>query len=135
MSTLQTNFDKVAIGFSALCLVHCLLLPVAVVLLPTVGLFTVLSDEVFHLAMVTLVLPVSAVALTLGCKQHRDWRVVTLGISGLLTLVLTAVFAHDYLGHELEIVFTVIGAILVAACHIQNYRLCQAQGCTDNCDH
>jgi hypothetical protein len=129
MNTLQTNFDKVAIGFSALCLVHCLLLPVAVVLLPTVGLLSFLSDEIFHLAMVALVLPVSAVALTLGCKQHRDWLVIGLGVLGLSVLVLTAVFAHDYLGKELEVVFTVVGALIVAACHIQNYRLCQAIDC------
>ena len=129
MNTLQTNFDKVAIGFSALCLVHCLLLPVAVVLLPTVGLLSFLSDEIFHLAMVALVLPISAVALTLGCKQHRDWLVIGLGALGLSVLVLTAVFAHDHLGQELEVVFTVVGAVMVAACHIQNYRLCQARDC------
>ena len=129
MNALQASFDKLAIGFSALCLVHCLLLPVALIFLPTITFLTAVSNEVFHLALVALVLPVSLVALTLGCKQHRDWLVIGLGASGLTVLVLTAIFAHDYLGHELETVFTVIGALLVAACHVQNFRLCRRQDC------
>jgi hypothetical protein len=131
MTTLSTNFDKAAIGISTLCLVHCLLLPIALALLPSMALLATLSDEAFHLLLVALVMPTSIVALTLGCRRYRSWQVLALGTTGLAILILTALYAHDLLGEELEKLSTVLGALLVAASHIQNFRLCTQKECSD----
>ena len=63
---LSIQFDRAAIGISALCIAHCLVLPVALVLAPSVTLLTVLNDELFHKLLILLVLPTSIFALTLG---------------------------------------------------------------------
>ncbi|MFT5014796.1 MAG: hypothetical protein ACI9HA_003466 [Dinoroseobacter sp.] len=131
MTTLSTNFDKAAIGISALCLVHCLLIPIALALLPSMALLATFGDETFHLLLVALIMPTSIIALTLGCKRHRSWQVLTLGTAGLAILILTALFAHDFLGEDLEKMSTVLGALLVAASHIQNFRLCRQKECSD----
>jgi hypothetical protein len=46
-----------------------------------------------------------------------------------MTLCMTALFGHDYLGEELEKLFTLVGAILVALSHFFNFRLCQLKNC------
>lgn len=129
MTTTSEKFDKAAIGISALCIVHCLLLPVGFALLPSMALLTILGDELFHLLLVALVLPTSIVALTLGCKRHKNWQVFGLAAAGLIILFFTSFFGHDYLGEALEKISTVTGASLVAASHVQNFRLCQRQTC------
>lgn len=120
-----TSLDKAAIGFSTLCIVHCLLLPIAVILLPSVSALTVLEDELFHLLLLVLVLPTSVIALMLGCKRHRSLTVMMLGISGLTILTITAIFGHDLVGATGERMATVFGASVLAAGHLLNYRFCQ----------
>jgi|TARA_B110000914_G_scaffold113948_1_gene99674 drug/metabolite transporter (DMT)-like permease len=127
----SVKFDKAAIGISALCIVHCLLLPVALALLPSMALLPILGDELFHTLLVALVLPASIVALTLGCKQHKNWQVLIFASAGLLMLCLTAFFGHDYLGESLEKISTIVGASLVAASHVLNFKRCQRQKCKD----
>ena len=50
--------DKAAIGLSLLCVVHCLVTPIAIVMFPALGA-TFLEDESFHYALLFVVLPIS----------------------------------------------------------------------------
>ena len=129
MTSISTKFDKAAIGISALCVAHCLLLPIGLSLLPSVVIIGILNDELFHSLLIFLILPTSLVALSLGCKLHRSWLVFLLGAVGLSILVLTALFAHDLLGEQLEKAATILGAVLIAASHAQNFRLCRRKEC------
>ena len=129
MTSISTKLDKTAIGISALCVAHCLLLPIGLSLLPSLTIIGVLSDEVFHSLLVVLILPTSLVALSLGCKLHRSWGVFFLGFAGISILVLTALFAHDFFGEEFEKIATIFGAVLIAASHVQNFSLCRRKEC------
>ncbi len=124
MVNTQFITDKTAISLSLLCTIHCLALPLLAVLLPSIAALP-LNDEIFHVWMIIAILPISAYALTMGCKNHKHYPVLMLGGIGLLTLCLVALFGHDLLGESLEKAFTVIGAAIIAASHIWNYRLCQ----------
>ena len=129
MTSISIKFDKAAISFSALCIAHCLLLPIGLALLPSVAIIGVLSDELFHSLLIVLIIPTSLVALSLGCRLHKSWLVFLLGAAGMSILVLTAFFAHDFLGEQLEKVATILGAILIAASHAQNFSLCRRKEC------
>ena len=118
--------DKTAISLSLLCTMHCLVLPLLAVLLPSISALP-LTDEIFHVWMVIAVIPISTYALTMGCKNHKRYQIILIGSIGLLVLCVVAFFGHDLLGEELEKAFTVIGAIIIATAHIWNYRLCQLQ--------
>ena len=128
MNQTRTIADTTSIGLSALCIVHCLALPVLATVVPSV-LALPLADEAFHLWLVCAVIPISAYALTMGCKQHGRHRVWILGVVGIAILV-AAALGGEALGETLERGFTVLGASIVAAGHYWNYRLCR----TDNCD-
>jgi len=115
-----------AISLSLLCTIHCLVLPLALVILPSLAALP-LADEAFDLWMVIAVIPVSAYALTMGCKKHKSYHQLLIGGIGL-SLLLAAVFLdHDSLGENREKILTVSGAVMIAIGHILNYRLCQLQ--------
>ena len=121
-------FDKMAIGLSLLCSIHCLLLPVILVWLPML-LGLNLQDEAFHFWMIFLVIPISAIALTQGCRDHLRYSVLVLGGVGLLCLVLALVIGHDLFGEVGEKGLTLLGSSLIVAAHIANYRLCRRLDC------
>lgn len=132
MNNLQALSDKSAIGLSLLCTLHCLAMPLAVVLLPSIAALP-LADETFHYWMLFAVLPISAYALTIGCRKHQRYRLLLIGGMGLLLMCFAAFAGHALLGESGEKTLTVIGAMLLALGHAWNYRLCQAQDC-DGCD-
>ncbi|WP_347331850.1 MerC domain-containing protein [Marinimicrobium locisalis] len=129
MRNVQTITDKTAIGLSTLCAIHCLMLPVAIVMLPSL-FATSLGDESFHQWLLLAVIPSSATALTLGCRRHGRWGVVTTGVLGLSVLVFTAFFGHDLLGETGEKIASVVGAALIVAGHLKNHLACRKGYCT-----
>lgn len=128
MKSLTATMDKTAIGFSVACALHCLLLPVTIILLPT---FTanILANEYFHQMMLWVVLPTSLLALFMGCRKHRNMSVLALGLPGLIILSLAAFIGHDLLGETGEKVASVLGAFLIALGHLKNHRLCRNLCC------
>lgn len=125
---ISTNFDKLAIGLSLTCAIHCLLLPITLALLPTLTA-NIFGDEQFHQWMLIAVLPTSLFALTLGCRQHRNLSILTIGLIGLLILTLTTIFGHDLLGEVGERTASLIGATFIAFSHFKNQALCRRIKC------
>lgn len=138
--------DKLAIGFAGVCGIHCLLSPVLLVLFPIIG-STFFVNEQFHLWLLLAVVPTTVIAITLGCRKHKDKYVFLLSSLGLVLIVIAAVWGH---GHELHNLLsggelkpdrhaheawatwvTVAGAFLMVSGHFRNYRLCR----TDHCTH
>lgn len=120
--------DKASISLSVVCAIHCLLLPLALVLIPSMAVLPI-ADERFHQLLVVLVLPTSLFALTIGCRRHRQWRVMVCGALGLTVLLLTVLAGHEMLGEFGEKSLTLLGAILVAISHIINFRQCKTTKC------
>ncbi len=121
--------DTAAVILSGVCMVHCLALPVALTILPIVNV-TLMDDRTFHLIMMVFILTVSVVALSNGCRQHKDKLTLLLGCVGLLVLTTTALFGHALLGLFGERIVTSIGGLILAAAHIQNYRCCRKDDCS-----
>ena len=112
--------DKVAISLSGLCLVHCLALPLAIVILPFLGQF---SDDHLHVQMLIMVIPVSAIALALGFRRHRHVGIVIAGIAGLAIVTIGGTIAHDHYGLFADRLLTIIGSLVLAVTHYRNFRL------------
>lgn len=115
------NLDHVAVGLSALCLVHCLAFPVLIVLIP--ALAGVLPQQWWiHPLILALALPLASVALYRGWRRSRDVRPVALGLVGIGFLVAGVVAAE---GSGAETVLTVTGGLVLAAAHLLNWRIGQ----------
>ncbi len=116
--------DYTSISLAGICVVHCFLTPVALILFPVVG-STFVAEEVFHELMLFLVIPASVVAIFLGCRRHKDFNVIMLGILGLGFLLAGAFVATGYQ----EYAFTFIGAFILISGHLRNFRLCRKYCC------
>jgi hypothetical protein len=114
----STNWlDGTAVGLSALCLIHCLALPLLVAGLPFLAQF---SEGHLHAQMLVVVLPLSIVALGLGFRHHRSIQIVIAGIIGMSLLTIGATYAHSELGLAADRTFTIIGALTLAGAHYFN---------------
>lgn len=122
--------DTAAVVLSGVCLLHCLALPILLTLLPVVNV-SLLDEATFHIIMLVVILPVSVIALAIGCRQHKDTATLILGIVGLTVLTATALFGHEWFGITGERLVTSLGGLVLAAAHIQNYRCCRDH----ECDH
>jgi len=114
----QKWLDRSALGVSALCLVHCLLLPVAVSLAPAVGWHVWHADHL-HLWFLLAALPISVFGLWLGFHGHRRWSLLALGAFGLL-LMYYGLHGGTTLAGTL---LTLSGAAAIALAHWRNWRL------------
>jgi len=123
--------DRFAVSVSVLCLAHCLLLPILIVALPTLGQ-SIIASETVHLWLVYAVIPTSLFALGVGCKQHKRFSFMLFGLLGLSFLVLGVAVESIGLDHHWEQPFTVTGALFIAFAHIRNFLECRKSSC--KCD-
>ncbi|QIZ76763.1 MerC domain-containing protein [Ferrimonas lipolytica] len=128
MSIEQKALDQASIGLSLICVVHCLATP-ALLLLGLSVPSVMLEEQHFHQMILFVVLPLSGLALFLGCRKHRNFSVLSLGLSGLAILVVASLWVHHWYGHDAETVLTIIGSILMVIAHGLNFKQCRASGC------
>lgn len=122
--------DGVAIAMSAACVIHCLCLPLLMVLFPIVGA-TALANESFHILLLALIIPTSGLAVYLGCREHGDGAVIWLGCAGIGVLAGAAWMGIATLGVAGEKLLTTSGGILLAAGHVLNFRRCRTRRCEE----
>ncbi|AAZ27792.1 MULTISPECIES: MerC domain-containing protein [Colwellia] len=129
MIKIENVTDKMAITLSIACAIHCLALPLLLLLLPSFMVLQ-LNNEAFHTWMVIIVLPTSVYALFMGCKQHKRYRLLFIGFLGLILLVLAV-----WIGNEFwEKALTLVGSTVIAGGHYWNYRLCQQHTLCHRCE-
>ncbi|MDG2070657.1 MAG: MerC domain-containing protein [Pseudomonadales bacterium] len=124
----SNRLDGMAVILSGTCMLHCLVLPLLVTLFPIVQ-GSLLEEKYFHLIMLVFILPTSLVALTVGCRRHRDPLTIILGTIGLTTLAISAFWGHELFGLSGERVVTTIGGLVLASAHILNFRCCRHVDC------
>jgi hypothetical protein len=118
---LQRTGDRVGMWASLLCAVHCALLPLALALLPTLGLSAFGRVDVDQ-AFVVFATVLGIASLGLGYRRHRAfaaWLLLALGLALVWANAFTSLHDHS-LWHA---VMMVAGGLLIAAAHLVNYRL------------
>lgn len=113
----QQLYDGVAIGASILCLIHCLLLPVLIILVPTLAGFLAAPEE-FHIWALALAVPTSVLALLTGYRRHHWVRPAMIAFPGLILLAAGALLAPS---ERAETLLSVVGAVLLALGHSVNW--------------
>lgn len=115
--------DKLAIGLSVLCTIHCLLLPILLFSIPTISGVLAIDDEMFHRWLLFAVIPISLFAVIAGYIHHKNYLVSLISSTGMAVLIVAAVFGHDIFGDIGEVLLTAMGSLLVAYGHLRNLRL------------
>jgi len=125
---IQLFFDRTSMGISILCAMHCAAMPLILLLSPSLQLVYV-NEHLFHQFLVLIIIPASLLAGFLGCKKHKDIKVMIRITLGLGTLSFTAIWGHDVLGEVGELIATVLSSILLASAHLLNFKLCKKNSC------
>lgn len=118
---LQRTGDRVGVWASVACAVHCALLPVALALVPTLGLGAFALVDIDQ-AFVVFATVLGVTTLTLGYRRHRGFAAWALLLAGLaLVWANTFTALHDH--SVWHAVMMTGGGLLIAAAHLMNLRL------------
>lgn len=110
-------WDRLGIGLSGICAIHCLLVPVFVSLIP---LWPALEEfhEYTHLIFFLAIAP----AVILSIKNRKNSETVSRFLyAGLVIILLAWIFNH-HLGEYGEAGVTLIGSALLIQGHWLNYK-------------
>ena len=110
------TFDRLAIGLSGLCLVHCLASAVLVAMLASVG--GLLVDPIVHEIGLVLAIGLGIVALGRGVVEHGYMMPSAVGGLGLGLMAGALTLPHS----GLEVVYTLVGVAILALGHDLNRR-------------
>jgi hypothetical protein len=118
-TTSTSRLDRVAMGLSGLCLVHCVTTAVLLGLLASAG--GLLGKPIIHEVGLTLAMIIGAVALGRGVREHGFVLPAAVGMAGLAVMGF-ALTLHE--GGQ-EPLFTVAGVMILALGHRLNVMAAQ----------
>lgn len=110
------RLDRIAIGLSTLCAVHCVATIILLGALSSLGHF--FTAPIIHEAGLALAVLIGALALGAGIRRHRLLMPSIIGGVGLATMAAGLLVPHG-VG---EAMTTIIGVSLVAVAHYLNMR-------------
>lgn len=122
------NWDRIGMGLSALCVVHCLVTPFIILSIPILARYY-LVHPLFHLLLAIAIIPVGLFAFVSGYKHHRKYWVFVLGIPGLVIVTAIPYLVHGLGANLNEPMMMVVGSGLLLSGHWFNRRACS------DCEH
>lgn len=108
--------DRLAIGLSGLCLLHCM---AGFVLLSLFALTGDWLDHHVHVVGLVLAMPLAAVALWRGWRRHGQLAIGLLGLAGLAVMTASLMVTH---GDMIEMLVSMAGVSLLALAHWRNLQ-------------
>ena len=108
------RLDRLAMGLSGLCAVHCVVTAVLLGLLASAGGF--LGQPIIHEVGLTLAMIIGAFALGRGILEHGFMLPSAIGALGLGVMAGALSLPHD----GREPIYTIIGVMIVALGHRLN---------------
>lgn len=109
--------DRIAIGMSGLCLIHCITTALLVALATSVG--GALLDPLIHEAGLAVAMALGALAFSQGYVSHGRLVPIVAGGLGFCAMGSALVLGH---GDPAEIPLTMLGVSLVAVGHYLNRK-------------
>jgi hypothetical protein len=108
------RLDRIAMGLSGLCLVHCIATAILLGLLATAG--GILGSPVIHEVGLTLAMIIGTIALVRGVREHGFVLPAIVGALGLGVMAFALSLPEG--GHEP--IYTVVGVMVLALGHRLN---------------
>lgn len=123
--SLKFDWDRLGVGLSGLCVIHCLVLPIMVSLLP---LYPVAEDihEWSHPILLILIIPAAYFSLRSG---NATRFAMVLLISGVMLLLLAWGFHDAFDDRNGEFLLTLSGSIMLITGHWLTFKNHTAPAC------
>ncbi|MCC6138066.1 MAG: MerC domain-containing protein [Bdellovibrionaceae bacterium] len=116
------------VSTSLLCLVHCLAMPLLILLFPTfTSLDLTVIDSFWEYVFVALTI-VSVLTIVQMHNTHKRFTLaLPLAFTGVLFLTISL-----YVGHEAWTYFLPTGSVMILCAHLFNFKMCRDH---KNCSH
>ncbi len=124
--TASVLWDRFGIGVSGICVIHCLIFPVLISILP-LSTFLPVMHEWAHPIFVLSIVPIIYFA---SRRSHYDFTITAFLVTGFLLVLFGWLLGHYWLGIWFETYSTVLGSGLLIAGHWMNYL--HHQKCTNH---
>jgi hypothetical protein len=126
------RLDKMGMSASLFCAIHCALMPIAIGVLPLVGLQFLGNHALEDTVIVGAFIIASLSLVPSYFRVHRKALALVLFVLGFGTLILGHAITQEWLAAPLA----VAGGLGVAIAHWVNHRECKnCPRCQDECDH
>lgn len=119
------SWDRIGMGLSFLCALHCLLTPILMLSIPFLARYYLVHPGV-HIGLGLAIIPVGLIAFAAGIRHHRKYWILWLGVPGLVLVSMTPLLVHSFGFHLNETALMVFGSVLLIAAHWLNRRGCQS---------
>lgn len=118
---------KVGVWASVICAIHCTILPLFMILLPTAGVYLFINETLeFVLLGISLLFNITNVCF--GYRQHKSNKAVAVLALGLFIFVVGKLLHHhnNHQGFQFDLfnLFMVAGGLLMALSSWINDKLC-----------
>jgi len=117
--------DLTGIVLSFTCLIHCLALPLLILLAPALSRWIALPEGM-HAVILLLALPAAVIAMRDGWRRHRRLTPAMLAVAGLGLLALGLSAHEGWIAavdpETADRLLTSVGALALAAAHLVNWR-------------
>jgi len=95
-------WDHAGVVLSALCLIHCLGAPLAILFLPALGLILAPAADGVHTVLATVVPITALLAFVPGYRRHRNARILYAASAGVGAIVAAAFLLPEDAGTAAE---------------------------------
>ena len=119
----RIGWDAIGVGASTLCLIHCVLTPIALSFAPVLSEFLP-GDTAVHRVVIVLVVAIGLLAFIPGYRKHRKFIVFLPMLAGLWAIGLGA-FGDSFMGPWAEKCITILGSTLIITAHGLNRTFCK----------
>ena len=113
--TITRRLDRIAVGVSGLCVIHCVATTLLLGLLASVG--GILGKPIIHEVGLTIAMVLGALALGRGAREHGFLLPAIVGLAGLALMA----YALTLRETPLEPVWTIMGVMILALGHRLNW--------------
>lgn len=111
-------WDRLGIGVSGICAIHCLVFPIIISLLPIWPVATAIHDWT-HPVFIVLLIPTVYFAAQ---RSHYSKKVTVPLVTGLVMVILGWLLGHFWFGAGTETLLTLLGSAVLIAGHWMNFR-------------
>lgn len=120
---IKTNgWDFAGILISGICVVHCIAIPIVLLLLPTLSETLIPREDITHVVLLGFILGIAGISFVSGYKVHGKWQPVAWMVVGVLFILIATFVAHRYFGHYWEPIIAVIGSLALIRAHYLNHH-------------
>ena len=116
-----SQVDLLGLILSSLCIVHCLLTPIFLVLGPHLVPHWVQAESHGHHWFYPVLLVIAGFSIVAGYRQHSRWRPAFWLVMGLVVVGIATFF----LDGNLEYGLTVVGSLFLLRGHYLNRKQCR----------